>query len=392
MSYGDRGTGNAIIHGENLTILKALSQTYRGQVRCIYIDPPYNNQENYTHYRDKLDHDTWLESISASIALLVDFLADEGSLWVSIDDTELHYLKVAIDKIFGRQNFVSTIVWEHRTTRENRKVFSNNHEYILVYAKDARAFKAARNSLGLTLDIQRRYHNPDNDPRGPWQSVSANVQAGHGTASQFYELVSPNGKRHKPPLGRCWVYAKAKMEDEIAHNNIWFGNDGNGAPRIRRFLPEASTGLTPHTLWTANEVGTTTTAKKHLLRLFPNDVVFDTPKPEALLRRIIEIASNPGDLILDAFLGSGTTLAVAHKTDRHYIGIERGPQAVTHAASRLRQVVDRESGGISEEIHWEGGGGFDFYRFQPLASRLQAIKPARFNGGTGRKVARLSTG
>lgn len=362
LGCGRRNTGNRIIQGENLAVLGLLRPNYEGQVRCVYIDPPYNNREKYSHYDDDLDHETWIREVVRRIDLLHSLLSEDGSLWISIDDNEVHYLKVACDQIFGRKNFVTTIVWQQRTTRENRKVFSNNHEYILVYAKNKRKFAASRNAVELTEEVRARYKNPDSDPRGPWQSVSANVQAGHATSSQFYVLVAPNGRRYKPPSGRCWVYTSEKMQREIAADNIWFGSDGNAVPRLKKFLNEAKRGLTPETLWSATDVGTTDSAKKHLLQIFPDHPVFDTPKPEQLVQRILRIATNPGDLVLDAYLGSGTTAAVAHKMGRQYIGIEQGEHAVTHCAGRLRQVINGEFGGISSALGWDGGGGFDFYR------------------------------
>lgn len=365
LSYGAGCGDNAIIQGDSLRVLAVLKQIYGRQVRLIYIDPPYNNQEAYRHYTDRSTHDSWLSRMDAHLRALEPFLCDEGSIWISIDDSELHYLKVLADNVFGRQNFLSTIVWQHRTTRENRKVFSNNNEFILVYAKNVRAFKNNRNKLRTGPEFLHRFKNPDNDPRGPWQSVSANVQAGHGTRSQFYELIAPNGARHIPPNGRCWVYSKEKMEREIANNNVWFGRNGNGVPRIKHFLDQANLGLTPHTLWTAEEVGTTDRAKKHLLKLLQNEHVFDTPKPEALLRRILHIATNPGDLVLDSFLGSATTASAAHKMRRRYIGIESGQHAATHCVPRLRRVVDGEQGGISAELNWTGGGGFNFFELNP---------------------------
>lgn len=361
-SFGQSNTGNLIIQGENLSVLSSITPKYEGLIRCVYIDPPYNNQENYTHYMDGLNHDLWLSNLTARIEALSKLLSDDGSIWVSIDDREVHYLKVAIDQIFSRENFITTIIWQQRTTRENRKVFSNNHEYLLVYAKNAKCFEAARNLLPLPPDIDRRYKNPDNDPRGLWQSVSLNAQAGHGTASQFYELVAPNGRRHAPPKGRCWIFSYSRMQEEIAKNNVWFGSDGNGVPRKKRFMSESRNGLTPHTLWTANEAGTNDMAKKHLLKLFPKCPLFDTPKPEQLIRRVLQIATNPGDLVLDAYLGSGTTTAVAHKMGRRYIGIEQGEQIVTHCVSRMKQLVAGEDGGISDLESWRGGGGFDFFQ------------------------------
>ena len=368
-SYGEPGTGNLIIQGENLVVLSSIKRRHEGLIRCVYIDPPYNNQENYTHYADGLSHETWLTSLIERIEALSKLLTEDGSLWISIDDREVHYLKVAADQIFNRENFITTIVWQQRTTRENRKAFSNNHEYLLVYAKNAKRFQASRNYLPLPPASESRHKNPDNDPRGPWQSVSLNVQAGHGTASQFYELVAPNGRRHLPPKGRCWAHSHSRMQEEIANNNVWFGSDGNGVPRKKRFLSQERNGLTPHTLWTAAEVGTNDAAKKHLLKLFPEHQVFDTPKPEQLVRRILQIATAPGDIVLDAYLGSATTTAVAHKMGRHYIGIEQGQHAITHCVYRMKQVVDGENGGISEAEAWKGGGGFSFFRQRVSPSR-----------------------
>ena len=362
LSHGDTHTGNALIQGENLDVLHRLRAQCAGRVRCVYIDPPYNNQERYRHYVDTRSHTAWLEMIVERLTAIKPLLSADGSIWISIDDREIHYLKVAADDIFGRKNFVTTIVWQQRTTRENRKVFSNNHEYVLVYAADQRSFRATRNLLPAGPELLSRYKNPDSDPRGHWQSISANVQDGHATTSQFYDLLAPNGKVHHPPEGRCWIYTEDKMKQEIAAGNIWFGKSGQGVPRIKRFLNSSNVGLTPETLWPAADVGTNDEAKKHLLKLFPDNGVFDTPKPEGLIARILSIASGPGDLVLDAFLGSGTTAAVAHKMQRHYIGIERGEHAVTHCAARLRLVVDGDTTGISNDVCWRGGGGFSFYK------------------------------
>lgn len=367
LSFGSSGSENRIIHGDNDDALGALEPEFQSKVKCIYIDPPYNNLETYGHYEDSDPHDVWLSSVVSCVQRLKGFLNEAGSIWISIDDRQLHYLKVALDEVFGRSNFVTTIVWQQRTTRENRKVFSNNQEYLLVYSRDYQKFKASRGLLPWTDEIISRFKNPDDDPRGPWQSVSANAQAGHATASQFYELIAPNGKRHRPPNGRCWVYDEKRMKAEIAKNNIWFGRDGNGVPRIKCFLSEAKRGVTPHTLWLADEVGTNDLAKKHLLSLLPGKQVFDTPKPEGLIRRVLEIATSPGDIVLDAYLGSGTTAAVAQKMGRRYIGIEMGDHIITHCVERLRQVIGGEQGGISPTVGWNGGGGFSFFRLQQSA-------------------------
>jgi len=363
-SYGSQTTKNMIIHGDNCAVLDLLKEKFYNQVKCIYIDPPYNNGEEYTFYNDNKQHEIWLQDISKTLYKLMPFLCEEGSIWISIDDSEVHYLKVAADRIFGRDKFITTIVWEQRTSRENRKVFSNNHEYILVYAKDPQKFKASRNLLPPSTEMIFSYKNPDNDPRGPWQSVTANVQAGHAVKSQFYEIVAPNGKKHSPPNGRCWVYNKVRMEQEILNNNIWFGKDGNGVPRIKKFLPKNNFGRTPETLWMGDDVGTNKMAKKHLLSLFPKSSVFDTPKPEQLIKRILDIATNKGDLVLDAYLGSGTTTAVAHKMARPYIGIESGECIQNYIVSRMSSVVDGEKGGISNEVNWQGGGGFNYYHLK----------------------------
>jgi adenine-specific DNA-methyltransferase len=287
LSYGDPNAGNALIHGDNRAVLRSIGGDLTGAVRCIYMDPPYNNSERYTHYDDRDDHASWLEARAATLEAVAPLLRDDGSLWISIDDAQVHYLKVLADRILGRDAFVTTVVWEHRTTRENRRVFSNNHEYVLVYAKDPERFKATRNPVPASPEILARYRNPDGDPRGPWQSVSLNAQAGHGTPAQFYEVVAPNGRRHRPPKARCWIYDEARMRRAIADGEVWFGADGNGVPRLKRFLSDAPAGMTPPTLWTSTFAGTTASAKREALRLLPDSPVFDTPKPEALLARIL---------------------------------------------------------------------------------------------------------
>jgi adenine-specific DNA-methyltransferase len=260
---------------------------------------------------------------------------------------------------------VTTVIWQQRTTRENRRVFSYNHEYLLVYAKNFKIFCESRHGLPLTDDVLGRYVNKDNDPRGPWQSVSANVQAGHAVASQFYTIMGPNGTKHVPPNGRCWCYNEERMLREIAAGNVSFGKAGAGVPRIKKFLAKNNTkGLTPETLWLAKDVGTNDSAKKHLHTMFPGETLFDTPKPEALIARVLRIASQEGDLVLDPYLGSGTTAAVALKTGRKFIGIESGDHAASIVAQRLQQVVNGENGGISSEFSWKGGGGYDFHRIK----------------------------
>lgn len=356
VSVGEE-SGNLLVRGDNIEALERLNGDLAGEVRCVYVDPPYNNGERYFDYDDRA-HDAWLEEQTDVLEALFGLLAVDGSMWVSIDDGEAHHLKVALDRRLGRRHFVGTIVWNQRKTRENRAVFSFNHEYILVYARSPDAFAKSRNDLPLTPEILKRYKNPDDDPRGPWQSVSANAQDGHATPSQFYEIVAPSGERHTPPNGRCWIYNESKMRAEIEAGNVWFGRDGRGVPRLKKFLKDRDKGITPHTLWTADEVGTTREAKREILDLFPSRQPFATPKPERLLSRIIRIASDPGDLVVDAYLGSGTTAAVAHKLGRRYVGIDSSESAMDLAVRRLRRVVEGDRVGVSAAERWSGGGGF----------------------------------
>lgn len=352
---------HVIFKGDNRKILQQLHSCYDNSVSCIYIDPPYNNGEKYEFYNDDISHDKWLIQMEAVLQELKSFLKEDGSIWISIDDGEMHYLKVLCDKIFGRKSFVTTIIWQQRNTRENRKAFSNNHEYILVYSPNPIAFKKKRNLLPMTDDILGRYSNPDNDPRGPWQSVTANVQDGHAVASQFYEIVAPNGKIHNPPPGRCWIYNQDRMNNEIAAGNIWFGKDGNGVPRVKKFISERMKGIVPETLWLSSFVGTNKDAKTHLRKLKIYDKkLFDTPKPETLIGQIIEIASNPNEIVMDVFLGSGTTVSAAHKLGRSYIGVEKESITCTYILERMKQVISGEQGGISKKIQWTGGGEFFF--------------------------------
>lgn len=373
-STGNKDCQNILIHGDNKDVLSELCPEFANRIRCIYIDPPYNNGETYHYYDDNNTQGDWLRNIRRVLNLLKPLLSKDGSIWISIDDSEMAYLRVEADRIFGRENFAGTIIWQQRKSRENRAVFSCNHEYILVYAKDIKEFKKKRNLLPVDEDfINSKYKNPDNDPRGPWQSVTANVQSGHAVPSQFYTVVSPTGVKHDPPKGRCWIYNEERMKREIAEGNIWFGKDGSNTPRVKKFLHDAKIGLTPETIWLADEVGTSDSAKKQLMTLFPDkENIFETPKPEELLKRIIEIASDEGDYILDCYIGSGTTIATAHKLSRHYIGIEIGDQMSELVVKRMNKVIEGENSGISELVGWQGGGDFVFYNFAKKATLPKA--------------------
>ncbi|MDY0038471.1 MAG: site-specific DNA-methyltransferase [Zoogloea oleivorans] len=358
---------NLLIQGDNLLALKALEGKYAGKVKCVFIDPPYNTGSAFTHYDDGVEHSMWLTLIRDRLEIIRTLLAEDGSLWITIDDNEAHYLKVVCDEVFGRANFVANMIWEKRTSRENRRVFSFNHDHLLVYAKIKGEFEKVRNPLELNDEVLARYKNPDNDPRGLWQSVSANAQAGHATASQFYSLTLPSGRELEPPKGRCWLYTKERMQQEMAAGNIWFGANGDNAPRLKKFLRDnEDKGLTPETIWSADDVGTNDDAKKGLLQLLPSVPVFDNPKPEGLIERVVHIATNPGDLVLDSFAGSGTTGAVAHKMGRRWIMVELGEHCHTHIVPRLKKVIDgQDPGGITKAVGWQGGGGFRYYRLAP---------------------------
>ena len=352
-------TPHVLICGDNLSVLKDIKPLYKQKVSLIYIAPPYNRGDNFKFYKDTKSHDEWVATMRTTILELKEFMKEDGSIWISIDDSEMAYLKVCCDSIFGRENFVSTIVWQKRNTRENRNIFSNNHEYILVYSKNIKLFKKKRNLLPATPELLKRYKNPDNDPRGPWQSVTLSVQAGHAVKSQFYSIVSPTGKIHNPPKGRCWIYNEEKMLEEIKKNNIWFGSDGNCVPRLKKMLADSKLGIVPETLWSVDFAGSTKDAKQELLALdIYDEEVFDTPKPEQLLYRVMQIASNENDLVMDCFSGSGTTVAVAHKMGRDYIGIDIDERTFKYTSERLEKVCEGDAGGISTIVGWSGGGKY----------------------------------
>lgn len=361
---GKSWPGNMLIHGDNLLALRALEQDFAGQIKCIYIDPPYNTGSAFEHYDDNLEHSQWLNLMRPRLQILRNLMTDDATIWISIDDDEQAYLRVLCDEVFGRSNYIETIIWQRAYSPVNlKKTISRSHDYILVYAKKLTK-EYSLNKLPRSNEANDRYKNPDNDPRGVWKSTDSTAQAGHGTKSQFYVLTAPNGKKHHLTSGRCWVYTEEVMNKMIADNRIWFGLDGNNVPAIKRFLSEVRDGIVPQTLWPYTEVGHTQEAKKEIKAL-QFDAIFDTPKPERLIQRIFHIATNPGDLVLDSFLGSGTTAAVAHKMGRRWIGVELGDHAYTHCAVRMRKVIEGEQGGISKTQNWMGGGGFKFYELAP---------------------------
>jgi len=361
-SYGDAAAQNMLIQGDNLLALKALLPFYAGRVKCIFIDPPYNTQSAFQHYDDKLEHSQWLSMMYPRLMLLRELMHKDGSIWVTIDDKEAHYLKVLMDEVLGRDSFVANIFWQKNHTRENRTDISAVHDHVLVYAKNKESWKSIRNMLPASDSQLERFTNLDNDPRGDWASLPAHAKAEKGRRQeQFFTIVTPSGRRIDPPPGRCWLYTQPRFQEMVEDNRIWFGAEGNNAPRVKKFLSEVQAGLVPSSFWLYSEVGSNGSAKAEIVRLFSDQVPFSTPKPEGLLSRIIHIATNQNDLVLDSFLGSGTTVAVAHKMNRRYIGIEMGEHAQTHCIPRLQKVIAAEQGGISKAVNWQGGGGFRFY-------------------------------
>lgn len=353
--YGAGGE-NMLIQGDNLLALKALIPFYAGQVKCIFIDPPYNTQSAFDHYDDKLEHSQWLSMMYPRLVLLRDLLSKDGSIWITIDDNEAHYLKVMCDEVFGRSNFVANVIWQKKFSPQNdAKWISNSHDHILCYAVNKSQWFP--NPLPRSEAMDDRYKNPDNDPKGPW--ASTDITRAEHRDRDYWGLITPSGNEVFPARGRSWSRPKENLGRLKEEGRLWFGPNGDRMPRLKKYLSEMDGGLTPQTLWFHDDVGNNQEAKREILKL-DSGTVFDTPKPERLLYRVLHLATNQGDLILDSFLGSGTTAAVAHKMDRRYIGIEMGEHARTHCIPRLQKVIDGEQGGISEAVDWKGGGGFRF--------------------------------
>lgn len=357
--FGDLAAapGNLLVQGDNLQALKALLPFYRGQVKCIFIDPPYNTKSAFEHYDDNLEHSQWLSMMLPRLQLLRDFLREDGSIWVTIDDNEGHYLKVLMDEVFGRKSFIATVAWQSRYSRSSDTALSISHNYVHCYAFNPDRWKAVRNRLPRTAEQEKQFSNPDRDPRGAWRAVP--WDAPNVRANLSYEIRTPSGRARRPPPGRCWSRTEAQWMEIVASGRAYFGKNGDGAPSFKQYLHDAPP-IVPNTWWSHDEAGHTDEAKKEGQTLFGAHDSFGTPKPERLAHRIIHIATENGDLVLDSFLGSGTTAAVAHKMGRRWIGIEMGEHAVTHCLPRLQKVIAGEQGGISAAVNWQGGGGFRF--------------------------------
>ena len=354
---------NMLIHGDNLLALKALEQDYAGKVKCIYIDPPYNTGNAFEHYDDGLEHSIWLSLMRDRLEILKRLLSDDGSIWISLDDNEQAYCKVLCDEIFGRQNFVNNVIWQKKYSPQNdAKWLSDNHDFIMVYAKNKEIWKP--NLLARSEEAVARYKNPDNDPRGPWKLITLHAKSGN---KSDFEYTFKNGYTWKPIPGTFARFSKETLKQYDEEGRIWFGKDGKSVPSVKKYLSEVKNGVTSLTIWLYDEVGHNHEAKTEVKQFNPDDI-FATPKPERLIQKILHLASNPGDLVLDSFLGSGTTAAVAHKMGRRWIGVEMGDHVYTHCLPRLKKVINGEdAGGVTKSTGWLCGGGFKFYE---LASSL----------------------
>ncbi|MDQ3686449.1 MAG: site-specific DNA-methyltransferase [Acidobacteriota bacterium] len=364
VSEGDE-FDNRVIFGDNLLALKALEAEFTGKVKCIYIDPPYNTGSAFTHYDDGLEHSLWLTMMRDRLEMLRRLLAVDGSIFVQIDDNEQAYLKVLMDETFGRANYIETVVWKKRSGAPNDKKIGAVHEYVLIYARSND--KVALQPKVRSEEQIARYKNPDSHPKGVWVSgdLMANVKGGRFVKSLHFPITNPNtGEQHLPGQNGNWRFNKEKIEKLLANDEIHFGKDGNGRPKLKRFLADVKEGTPFDTWW--DDVPLGMQGSREIEKLFGDVNSFETVKPEALIGRVLELATQPGDLVLDSFAGSGTTGAVAHKMRRRFILVELGEHCHTHIIPRLRKVVDgADAGGVTSAVNWQGGGGFRYFRLAP---------------------------
>ncbi len=359
---------NRLIVGDNLLAVKALEHELTGAIKCVMIDPPYNTGSAFEYFDDGIEHSLWLTMMRDRVDLLRRLLSDQGSLWITIDDNEAHYLKVVCDEVFGRTNFVANVIWQKKYAPANdAKWLSDDHDHILVYAKDKDAWRP--NKLPRTAEQDSLYSNPDDDARGPWMSDNYTcAKTADERPNLYYSIVNPNtGEEAWPKRTRVWAFDPVTHAQHVRDDMIYWGQHGtNRTPRLKKFRSQLrSDGRVSSTIWTYDQAGHNQDARREVLALNP-DRPFSTPKPEKLIGRIVALASNPGDLVLDSFAGSGTTGAVAHKMGRRWIMIEMGEHAHTHIIPRLKKVIDGDDpGGITEDVGWKGGGGFRYYRLAP---------------------------
>ena len=358
------GTGqdNLLIQGDSYDALHALSRTpeyakrYRGKVKLVYIDPPFNTGQAFENYDDALEHSVWLGMMRERLLLIRELLAPSGSVWVHLDDAEMAYCRVLMDEVFGRGHFIANVIWQKIHARNNSaQHFSAVHDYLIVFAKDRASLQLGRVDRTELSDLD--FWNPDNDPRGRWRR--SDLTASHSYEDGRYEVIGPYGDPFKPRGNRWWSVSRETFDQLRADDRLWWGKTGRTFPFRKRFESELG-GLVPNTFWTHDEVGDNREAKGEVTKLFGRNAIFSTPKPEKLLRRIITIGSNPGDIVLDCFAGSGTTAAVAHKMGRKWVTVELSSETVeTFTRPRLEKVVAGDDpGGITNGVNWPGGGGF----------------------------------
>lgn len=348
---------NLILKGNNLLALYSLKEHYAGKIKLIYIDPPYNTGKDGFQYNDRFNRSSWLTFIKNRLEIAKILLSDSGILFVQITDKEGAYLKILMDEIFGEDNFIEQIIWKKRGGAPNDKVIGSVHEYILIFCKDkekVKIYQKERSENQLS-----RYKNPDNHPKGRWASdnLMANVKGGRFVKSLYYPIKNPNtGEDHYPSSNGNWRYNKEKMNELLINNEIYFGIDGKGRPKLKRFLCDLRGGVPYSTIWDDLPMGSSGTSE--ILKLFGSVNEFDTPKPEGLIKQVLNLGTEINDLVLDFFMGSATTQAVAMKMNRRFIGIEQMDYINTVSVPRLQKVIEGEQGGISKDVDWQGGGSF----------------------------------
>ena len=375
---------NMLIHGDNLLALKALEADFEGKVKCVYIDPPFNTGAAFTHYDDGIEHSLWLSLMRDHLEIIHKLMAEDGSLFVQLDDNEGHYLKVLCDEIFGRNNFIATFLWRKVDSPNDNKVpVTPDHEFIFAYARDIKAIQLRQRPDSSLIEA---YRGPGEDGRyfrDRLLKKNGKNSLRSDRPSMWFPITAPDGADvwplHDDGREACWAMGAASVAELVASKSlIWKNRGENGTeswvPYTREYAPETPTRPFP-TLWI--DLPTTRQSKAHQKELFGAGNEFSTPKPEALIERIFQLATKQGDLVLDSFAGSGTTGAVAHKMGRRWIMVELGDHAVTHIVPRLKQVIDNEDkGGVTEATGWQGGGGYRFCNLAP--SLLEADKWGRW--------------
>ena len=364
--YEDPYAANLLFTGDSLDVLRILCEVpeyraiYRGKVKLVYIDPPFNTGQAFEHYDDWMEHSTWLSFMRERLLLIRDLLSPDGSVWVHLDDAEQHRMRCLMDEVFATRGFVASVVWEKARGAKGDTHISTSQDYLAVYALDRDLWKRTRNLLPRSESQEARYANPDNDPRGPWRQ-GADGTAKSGSDDLRFPITLPSGRVVRPPQGNFWRFTQSRFETAVEEGRVHFGRKGDSMPVIKTYLAEIKDGVVPHSWWSSDEVGSNQEAKRdHLRKLFPGVIPFATPKPERLLQRVVHIASNKGDIVLDCFAGSGTTAAVAHKMGRRWVTSEILSSTVEQfTLPRLMKVVAGEDpGGITKAVGWEGGGGF----------------------------------